>query len=66
MIKTLWYSLYVLLALVVIVCAASIVLAIVAAFTFSPWCALAIPVTIVLTVTAARAAGWAAVNGIDA
>jgi len=65
MIKTLWYSLYVLLALVVIACSASILGAIIATFAFSPWCAFAIPVTIILTVTAVRAAGWAVDNGID-
>lgn len=66
MIKTLWYSLYILLAIALLACAATILGSIIATFAFSPWCAFAIPVTIFLTVLTARAAGWAADNGIDA
>jgi len=62
--KTLWYSLYAPLALLTIAAAGATVITIPAAFAVSPWFIIGLPVGIVITVSIARLAGWAADAGI--
>lgn len=66
MIKTLWYSLYVLLALSVMACGIALVGIIVAALFVSPWFLIGVPIAIVLPFVDAAAAGWAIDKGLNA
>ena len=65
MIKTLWFSFYVLLFLLSLACFAGVFGSIAAALTVSPLFWIALPVAIVLAVLFFRAALWAVSRGVD-